>query len=67
MSSLKPLDEQAVVLAARETGRIVTVDNHNIYGGLGSAVAEVLAEQHPARLRRVGSGPLSASRARTSR
>ena len=54
MSSLKPLDEAAVVQAARETGRIVTVDNHNIYGGLGSAVAEVLAEQHPARLRRVG-------------
>jgi transketolase len=54
MSSLKPLDEAAVVTAARETGRIVTVDNHNIYGGLGSAVAEVLAEQAPARLRRVG-------------
>jgi len=54
MSSLKPLDEAAVLQAARETGRIVTVDNHNIYGGLGSAVAEVLAEQHPTRMRRVG-------------
>jgi len=54
MSSLKPLDDAAVVSAARETKRIVTVDNHNIYGGLGSAVAEVLAERAPARLRRIG-------------
>jgi len=54
MSSLKPLDEAAVVSAARETKRIVTVDNHNIYGGLGSAVAEVLAERASARLRRIG-------------
>jgi len=54
MSSLKPIDREAIVQAARETGRIVTVDNHNIYGGLGSAVAEVLAEEAPARLKRIG-------------
>jgi transketolase len=54
MSSLKPVDREAIVLAARETGRIVTVDNHNIYGGLGSAVAEVVAEEAPARLKRIG-------------
>jgi transketolase len=54
MSSLKPIDRAAIVQAARETGRIVTVDNHNIYGGLGTAVAEVLAEEAPARLKRVG-------------
>ncbi len=54
MSSLKPIDEEAVRAAARETGRIVTVDNHNIFGGLGSAVAEVIAEKAPARLRRIG-------------
>ena len=54
MSSLKPLDREAVAQAARETGRIVTVDNHNIYGGLGSAVAEVVAEEAPARLKRLG-------------
>jgi transketolase len=54
MSSLKPIDRPAIVQAARETGRIVTVDNHNIYGGLGTAVAEVLAEEAPARLKRVG-------------
>jgi transketolase len=54
MSSLKPIDREAIVQAARETGRIVTVDNHNIYGGLGSAVAEVVAEEAPARLKRIG-------------
>jgi transketolase len=54
MSSLKPVDREAIVQAARETGRIVTVDNHNIYGGLGSAVAEVVAEEAPARLKRIG-------------
>jgi transketolase len=54
MSSLKPLDGAAIAQAARETGRIVTVDNHNIYGGLGTAVAEVLAEEAPARLKRIG-------------
>jgi len=54
MSSLKPVDREAIMLAARETGRIVTVDNHNIYGGLGSAVAEVVAEEAPARLKRIG-------------
>ena len=54
MSSIKPLDEEAIVAAAEQTGCIVTAEDHNIYGGLGSAVAEVLCEQHPARLKRVG-------------
>jgi len=54
MSSLKPVDEDAIIRMAKETGRIVTVDNHNIIGGLGSAVAEVLCEKCPTRLRRIG-------------
>jgi transketolase len=54
MSSIKPVDEEAIVKAARETGRIVTVDNHNIYGGIGSAVAEVVCEKHPVIVKRVG-------------
>lgn len=54
MPTLKPLDEEAVVRAAEETGGIVAAENHNIYGGLGSAVAEVLAEQSPAPMRRIG-------------
>ncbi len=52
--SIKPIDEQAIVRAAKETRGIVTVEDHNIYGGLGGAVAEVLCEQAPARLVRVG-------------
>lgn len=43
--TIKPLDVQAVVKAAKETGAVLTAENHNIYNGLGSAVAEVLAEQ----------------------
>jgi transketolase len=54
MSSLKPLDEELVIKAAEETGKIVTVENHNIIGGLGAAVAEVLSEKFPAKLRRIG-------------
>ena len=54
MASVKPLDEAAVVSAAKETGTIVTCEEHSIIGGLGSAVAEVLAEQAPAPLERVG-------------
>lgn len=44
MSSIKPLDAEAVIKAAEETKAILTVENHTIVGGLGSAVAEVLAE-----------------------
>jgi len=54
MSSIKPIDEQAIVKAAEETGKIVTVDNHNIYGGLGSAVAEVVCEKMPVKVKRMG-------------
>jgi transketolase len=54
MASIKPMDREAVVRAARETGAIVTVEDHNILGGLGGAVAEVLAEECPTRLTRIG-------------
>jgi len=54
MSSLKPIDEDAIVKAAKETGRIVTIDNHNIHGGLGSAVAEVVTEKCPVRVKIIG-------------
>jgi len=54
MSSLKPIDTEATLQAAKETNCIVTVDNHNIIGGLGSAVAEYLSEVHPTRVKRIG-------------
>jgi transketolase len=52
--TLKPVDANAILQAARETGAIVTAENHSIIGGLGSAVAETLAEGSPAPLERVG-------------
>lgn len=54
MHTIKPIDQEAIIAAARETGGIVTVENHTIIGGLGGAVAEVLAEHAPAPMRRVG-------------
>jgi transketolase len=54
MSSLKPVDADAIVASASKTGHVVTAENHSVIGGLGSAVAEVLAERCPARLKRVG-------------
>ena len=54
MSSIKPIDERTIIKAAKETGVIVTIDNHNIYGGLGSAVAEVVCENYPVPVKRIG-------------
>lgn len=54
IATIKPIDVEAIVQAARETKGIVTAENHNIYGGLGSAVAEVLAEHAPAPMVRIG-------------
>jgi len=52
--TLKPLDSEAIIQAARETGAIVTAESNVIYGGLGSAVAEVLVENHPVPMKRIG-------------
>jgi transketolase C-terminal domain/subunit len=54
MSTLKPLDEDRLKKCAAETGAIVTAENHSIIGGLGSAVAEVLVENEPVPMARVG-------------
>jgi mannose-6-phosphate isomerase len=54
MHTLKPLDRAAIERAARETGRLLTIEEHSINGGLGGAVAEVLAELGTGRLARVG-------------
>ena len=52
--TIKPLDVRAVVEAAKITGAVVTAEEHSIIGGLGGAVAETLAENHPVPMRRVG-------------
>lgn len=54
MATIKPIDRDAVARAAAETGAIVTVEEHNIIGGLGSAVAEVVCETTPVPVVRVG-------------
>ena len=54
MHTIKPLDERLVVASAKKTGRVVTAEEHSIIGGLGEAVASVLAEQYPVPMRRVG-------------
>lgn len=52
--TIKPLDEEMILSAARQTGRIFTVEEHSIIGGLGSAVAELLGEKCPTKITRIG-------------
>jgi len=52
--TLKPLDRDLIVASARKTRRVVTLEDHQIQGGLGSAVAEVLGEECPTPMRRIG-------------
>lgn len=54
MFTIKPIDREMVIECASKTGAIVTAENHNINGGLGSAVAEVLAENKPCVMKRIG-------------
>ena len=54
LHTIKPIDRAAVIAAAKETGAVVTAEEHTILGGLGGAVAEVLAESHPVPIRFVG-------------
>jgi len=52
--TIRPLDDELIIQAAKETGKIVTVEEHYVLGGLGSAVAELLAVKHPTPMRMVG-------------
>lgn len=52
--TIKPIDKDTIIKAARETGKIVTAEDHQVQGGLGSAVAEVLAENCPTKMRMIG-------------
>ena len=54
VNTIKPLHADTIVKAARETGALVSAEEHSIYGGLGSAIAEVLAEKYPAPMKRIG-------------
>jgi transketolase len=52
--TIKPIDQEAIVTAARETGKIITAEEHQVNGGLGSAVAEVVVKKHPVRMAFIG-------------
>ena len=52
--TIKPLDEEIVLKAAKECGKVITAEEHNVIGGLGEAVCAVLSEKLPTPVRRVG-------------
>ena len=65
--TIKPLDKELIVAAAKETGQIVTVEEHSVIGGLGGAISEALSEEYPVPVKRIGvndqfgySGPATA-------
>ena len=52
--TIKPLDEELIVKAAKETKKLITVEDHSVIGGLGSAVADLLAIKYPKKLTKLG-------------
>ena len=54
MISIKPIDENIIAKCARETDKLVSIEDHSIIGGLGTAIAEVLTEKYPIKLKRMG-------------
>lgn len=54
MATIKPLDEELVITSAKKTGKVITVEEHNIIGGLGEAVCSVLSEKCPTPVKRIG-------------
>jgi len=54
MSTIKPLDEETLLMAARKSRLIITAEEHSVIGGLGGAVSEFLSENHPVKVKRIG-------------
>ena len=54
MHTIKPIDKDIIIKCAKETKKIITIEDHSIYGGLGSLVCEVLSENYPAKVTRMG-------------
>lgn len=52
--TIKPIDEEMIVKCAKETKRLISIEDHNVIGGLGSAISEVLTSKYPAKLERIG-------------
>jgi len=54
LHTIKPIDKEILIKASKQTGHIITIENHSIIAGLGGAVAEVLSEECPALIKRIG-------------
>ena len=54
MHTIKPIDKEIILKAAKETAKIITIEDHSIIGGLGTAVCEVLSENYPSKVIRMG-------------
>ena len=52
--TIKPIDKEIIIKSAKETNKLISIEDHNIIGGLGSAISEVLTEEFPAKLTRLG-------------
>ena len=52
--TIKPIDEDMIIKCAKETKRLISLEDHSIIGGLGSAISEVLTSKYPAKLERIG-------------
>ena len=54
LSTIKPLDRETILKSVKKTGRVITVEEHSVYGGMGSAVAEFLAQEYPVSMKIMG-------------
>ncbi len=52
--TIKPIDEEMIIKCAKETKRLISIEDHSVIGGLGSAISEVLTSKYPAKLERIG-------------
>ena len=52
--TIKPIDKEMIIKCAKETKKLISIEDHNVIGGLGSAISEVLTEEYPAKLIRLG-------------
>ena len=54
MHTIKPIDKETIIKCAKETKKLISIEDHNVIGGLGTAIADVLAENYPAKLIKIG-------------
>jgi len=64
--TIKPLDEKAILTSAKKTGRVLVIQDHQIHGGLGSAIAELLSEKYPVKIKIMGVNDIFGESGKTS-